>query len=132
MKKVLAEEWRAGLEISASNRVSESLHGASTDLLQVFGTISIPHAAVMGQSCTNNDHGRSKNNIVTSRKSKKTIDSKKGAYSEGTDTNLCPELRQSLTVASREYAPKHKKNMDKWMRWQFETRQRNEQTKVET
>ena len=51
---------------------------------------------------------------------------------EGMATNLCPELRQSLTEASREYAPKHKKNMEKWLRWQFETRQRNEQTKVDT
>ena len=60
------------------------------------------------------------------------INSKKGVYSEVTATNLYPELRQSLMAASREYVLKHKKNMEKWMRWQFETRQRNEHTKVET
>ena len=60
------------------------------------------------------------------------INSKKGVYSEVTATNLYPELRQSLMAASREYVLKHKKNMEKWMRWQFETRQRNQQTKVET
>ena len=46
-------------------------------------------------------------------KSKKTIDSKKGDYLEGMATNLCPELCQSLLAASREYTPKHKKNMEK-------------------
>ena len=51
---------------------------------------------------------------------------------EGTATNVCPDLRQSLTAASREYASKHKKNTEKWLRWKLETRQRNEQTKVET
>ena len=112
--------------------MSESLHGYSTDLLQVFRTISIPHAAAMGQSRTINNHGRSHKNLVTGLKSKKKIDSKKGAYSKGTGTNLCPELRQSLTAASSEYAQKHKKNTEKWLRWQFKTRQRNEQTKVET
>ena len=96
--------------------MSESRYGASTDLLKVFGTISIPHAAAMGQSRTNNDHGRAHNNLVTGRKYKKTIDSKKGAYSEGKDTMFNPELRQYLTAASREYAPNHKKNMEKWMR----------------
>ena len=131
-KKVLAEEQRASPAIYASNNVSEILHRASTDLLQIFGTISIPHAAVMGQSQTNNDHSRVQNNLVTGQNSKKIIDSKKGAYSEGTTTSLCPELRQSLTSASREYTPKHKKNMDKWMRWQLNTQQRNEHTKVDT
>ena len=51
---------------------------------------------------------------------------------EGMATNLCPKLRQSLKESSREYVPKHKKNTEKWLRWQFETRQRNEKTKVET
>ena len=132
MKKVLAEERRAVLAISASNSVSESLHGASTDFLQVLGTISIPHALAMGQSRTNNNHGNSHKNFITGRKSKKKIDSKKKAYLEGTAIHLCPELCQSLTVASRYYAPKHRKNMEKWMRWQFETCQINEQTTVET
>ena len=50
----------------------------------------------------------------------------------GTATNLCPDLRQSLTEKSREYAPNHKKNIEKWLRWQFETCQRNEQKKVDT
>ena len=86
----------------------------------------------MGQSRTKNDYGRAHNNLVTIRKSKKKIDSKKGAYLEGTATNLCPELCQSLAASSREYAPKHKKNVEKWMRWQFDTRQKNEQTKVDT
>ena len=113
MKKVSVEEQRAGLAISASNSVYESLHRASTNLLQVFGTIRIPHAAAMGQSRTNNNHGHSHKNLVTGRKTKKTIDSKEGDYSEGTATHLCPELHQSLTVTSREYAPKHKKNMGK-------------------
>ena len=126
------EERRAGLAISASNSVYEIFHRASTDLLQVFETISIPNAAAVGQSWTNNDHGRAHKKFVTGRKSKKTIDSKKGDYSKGTAKNLCPDLRKSLTEASRECAPKHKKNMEKWMRWQFETRQRNQQTKVET
>ena len=121
MEKVSAEEQRTGLAISASKSASESLHRASTDLLQVFGTISIPHAMEMGQSRTNNDHGRAHKNLVTGQKYKKMIDSKKGAYSEGTATNLCP-LRQYLMAASREYAPKHNKNMEKWMRWKFETR----------
>ena len=85
--------------------MSDILHRASTDLLQVFRAISTPHAAEMGQSWTNNYHIRADNNLVTVRKFKKTIDSKKGAYSEGTATNLCPELYQSLTAASREYAP---------------------------
>ena len=51
---------------------------------------------------------------------------------EGTSTIFCLELCQSLTAASREYAPKHKKNTKKWMFWKFETRQRNEQTNVDT
>ena len=101
-------------------------------MMQVFGTISIPHAAAMGQSRTNNNHGRSHKNLVTGRNYKKKIDSKKGAYSEGTATNLRPELRQYLTAASREYAPNHKNNMDKWLRWQFDTRQINEQTNFDT
>ena len=121
MKKVSTEERRAGLKISTSNSVSESLHGASTDLLQVFGTIRIQHAAAMGQSWTNNNHVCAHKNLVTGKNNKKTIESNKGAYSEGNATNLCPELRQSLTAASREYAPKHKKNMEKWMRWKFDT-----------
>ena len=112
--------------------MSESLHGDSTNFLQFFGTISIPHAVEMGQSRTNNYHGRAQKNLVTGQKSKNMIDSKKGAYSEGTAKNLCLELRQSLTEASRELAPNHKKNMEKWLRWQFETRQKNEQTQVET
>ena len=125
MKKVSSEGQCAGLAIHASNRVSESLHGASTDFLQVFGTISIPHAASIDQSRTNNNHGRSHKNLVKGQKYKKTIDSNKGACLEGTATFFPPELCQSLTAASREYAPKHKKNMEKWLRWQFETRQRN-------
>ena len=132
MKKVSLEEQRAGLVIHASNIVSESLHGSSTAFLQVFGTISIPHVAAMVQSRNDNDHGRAPNNFVTGRMSKKTIESKKGDYSECTATISPPELRQSLMAASREYLPKHKKNTEKWMLWQFETRQRNEQTKVET
>ena len=60
------------------------------------------------------------------------IDSNKGGYSEVTATMFCPELRQSLTEVSRECTPKHKKNMEKWLRYQFKTKQRNEQTKVET
>ena len=76
MKKVLAEERRADLVITTSNRVSESLQVVSTNFLQVFGIISIPHAAEMGQSWTKNDHGRAHKNLVTGRKSKKKIDSK--------------------------------------------------------
>ena len=83
-----------------SNSVRESLHGASTNLMQVFGAISVPHAVAMGQSRTNNDHGHAHKNLVTGRKSKKTIDSKKRDYLEGMATNLFPELLQSLTVAS--------------------------------
>ena len=90
MKKLSAEEQRSGLAISASNSVSESLHGALTDLLQFFGTISIPHAAAMGQSRTNNDHGRARKNLVTGRKSKKTVDSKNGSYLEGTAKKFVP------------------------------------------
>ena len=131
MKKLSAEEERAGLAISTSNSVSESLHGASTYLLQVFGTISVPHTAAMGQSHTNNNHSRAHNNLVTGQTSKKTIYSKKGACLEVTAKHFYPELCQSLTAASREYTPKHKKNMEKCLRWQFEARQRNEQTKVE-
>ena len=89
-------------------------------MLQVFGAISIPHAAEMGQSQTNNDHGHAQNNLVTGQKSNKTIDSKKGGYLEGTATNVCPDLHQSLTSAYREYTPKHKNNMEKWLRWKFE------------
>ena len=132
MKKVSAEERHVGFAISASNSVSEILHGASTNLLQVFRTISIPHVAEMGQPRTNNDHGCAHKHFVTGQKPKKNIDSKKGAYSEGTATIFFPELRQSLTAASREYTLKHKKNMEKWLHWKFEKRQRNEQTKVET
>ena len=132
MKKVSAEERRAGLTISKSNNVSEILHGASTNLLQVFRTISIQHAAAMGQSRTNNNQSLAHKILVTGRKSKKTIDSKKGAYLEGTATNLCPELHQSLGASSKKYALKNKKNMEKWLRWQFDTRQRNKQKKVET
>ena len=65
MQKVSMEEKHAGLAISASDIVSERLHGTSTDLLQVFGTINIPHAATMGQSRTNNNHDRSHKNLVT-------------------------------------------------------------------
>ena len=75
MKKVSEEEQRAGLAISTSNTVSVSLHGTSTDLMQVFGTISIPHATAMGQTRTNNDHGHSHKNLATDQKSKKKIDS---------------------------------------------------------
>ena len=115
MKKVSLEEQRAGLVIHASNSVSESLHGASTAFLQVFGTISIPHAASIDQSHTNNDHGRAHKNLVKGRKYKKTIDSNKGAYLEGMATFFCPELCQSLTAASKEYATKHNNNMYKWL-----------------
>ena len=107
----MAEERHAGLAISASNIVSESLHGASTNFLQVFGTISIPHAVAMVQSRTNNDHSRAHNNFVTGQKSKKNIDSKKEGYLERKAKNLCPELRQYLTAASRKYVTKHEKNM---------------------
>ena len=96
--------------------MSERLHGASTNLLQVIGTISIPHAAAMGQSRKNNNHGRAYNNLVTGRNYKNTIDSKKGAYSGDTAKFFCLELRQSLTETSREYATKHNKNMEKWVR----------------
>ena len=81
----------------------------STDLLQVFGTIIIPHATAMCQSRTKNDNGRVHKTLVTGQNSKKTIDSKKGVYLEGTATIFCPELRLSLPAASREYVPKHKK-----------------------
>ena len=111
MKKVLEEERRVGLAIYASNSVSERLHGASTDFLQVFGTTSIPHAAAIGQSRNNNDSGRAHKNLVIGQNSKKNIDSKKGAYSEGPATIVFPELRQSLAAESREYALKHKKKM---------------------
>ena len=84
------------------------------------------------QSRTNNNHSCAYNTLIIGQKSKKKIDSKKKAYLEGTAIHLCPELCQSLTVASRYYAPKHRKNMEKWMRWQFETWQINEQTTVET
>ena len=82
----------------------------------------IPHAATMGQSRTSNYYGHSHKTLVTSRKSKKKIDYKKGAYLEGTVTNLCLELCKSLRAASRKYAPKHKKNMEKLIRWQLDTR----------
>ena len=65
MNKVLSEEWRSGLAISASNRVSEILYRASTDLLQVYGTINIPHTVAMGRSRTKNDHGCAYKNLVT-------------------------------------------------------------------
>ena len=68
MKKVSVEERCAVLVISASNSVSESLHGASTDLLQVFVTISIPYAAAMGKSRTNKYHVSAHNNLVTGQK----------------------------------------------------------------
>ena len=84
------------------------------------------------QSRTNNNHSCAYNTLIIGQKSKKKIDSKKGAYLEGTASHLCPELRQSLSAASMEYAPKHKNNMEKWMRWKFKTQQRNEQTKVDT
>ena len=45
LKKVSRAERNASLSLSASNSVSESLHGASTDVLTAFGTISIPNAA---------------------------------------------------------------------------------------
>ena len=86
MKKVSSEQQRASLTTPASNSVSESLHKASTDFLQVLGTISIPHAASMGRSRTSNDHGHAHKNLVKGRKSKRTIDSKKGAYLEGMAT----------------------------------------------
>ena len=111
MNKVLAEEQHVGLAIYASNSVSERLHGASTDLLQIFGTTSIPHTAAMGQSRNNNKTGRVHKNLVTGQNPKKKIDSKKGAYSEGPTTIVFPELRQSLAAESREYALKHKKKM---------------------
>ena len=82
-------------------------------MLKVFGTISIPHATAIGQSQTNNNQSCAHNNLVTGQNSKKTIDSEKGAYSEGTVTNLFPELHLSQTAASREYTPKHKKNTEK-------------------
>ena len=70
--------------------------------------------------------------MVTVLKSKKNVDYKKGAYLEGTTKNLCPDLCQSLAAASKEYALKHKKNTDKWRCWKFDTRQRNEQTNIDT
>ena len=128
----MEEERRAGIAISASNIVSESIHASSINLLQFFGTIRTTHAVAMGQSHTNSNDSRAHNNLVTIRKSKKTIESKKGAYLEGTSTNFCSELRQSLEAASMEYSPKHKKNMEKWLRWKLETRKKNEHTNIET
>ena len=55
-------EMNASLSLSASNIVSKSLHGASTDVLIAFGTISIPNTVRLGQSRTNNDHGRGHKN----------------------------------------------------------------------
>ena len=65
MKKVSTKERRDGLTLFASNSVSEILHGALTDFLQVSETISIPHAAAMGQSSTNNDHVHDHKKLVT-------------------------------------------------------------------
>ena len=50
IKKVSRADRNASLNVLASNSVSESLYGASTDILVAFGTISIPNAAGIGQS----------------------------------------------------------------------------------
>ena len=73
IRKVSRAERNATLNLSASNSVSESLHGALTGVLIAFGTIIIPNAAGLGQSQTNNDHGRGHKNLVSGHKSKTPV-----------------------------------------------------------
>ena len=80
IKQVLRAERNAGFNVSASNSVSASLHGTSTDVLVAFGTISIPNAMELGQSGTNNDHCRSHKKFVSGRKAKTASESRTGVY----------------------------------------------------
>ena len=124
IKKISRAERNASLNVSASNSVSESLHGASTGVLIVFGTISIPNAAGLGQSRTNTDHGRSHKNLVSGCKQKTPGESRTGAYADGSATNLDPLLRQSLTKVSQTRAEQHTNEIKGWMEFQYETHQR--------
>ena len=122
--KISPEERQAGLGVAASNSFSESLHGASTEALILHGTVRIDHAAGVGQTRCNNDHGRAHQTLVTGRAStkedaKKSI-AKSGAFREGTMIGLCDELRQSLIQASKEQAPAHRKMIAVFIKDQFE------------
>ena len=131
IKKVSRAERNTGLNVFASNIVSESLHGASTNVLVAFGTIIIPNVAGIGQLRTNNDHGRSHKNIVSGRKAKTASESRNGAYVDDAATLLDLQLCRSLTATSRDRADQHKKEMKGWTQFQFGTRQRKEQVKMD-
>ena len=122
LNKLSRAERNASLSLSKSNSVSESLHIASTDVLITFRTISIPNATGLGQSRTNNEHGRGHTNFVLDQKPKTPSESRTGAYVNGSATNLDPLLRRSLTKASKERAEQHTIEMKGWMEFQFETR----------
>ena len=68
LRNMSMEDRKAGLGMAASNGVSESLHAAATDMLQVFGTIDMARVGAIGQSRFNNDYGRAHKTLVTGRK----------------------------------------------------------------
>ena len=72
MSLVTEEERADGLGIDASNSVSESVHAASIDMLELFGTIRMDYCAAIGQSRFNNDFGRAHKNNVSGRRSTST------------------------------------------------------------
>ena len=49
----------------------------------------------------------------------------------GSKFDLPPQLQETLLVHSKEFAPVHKKRMDQWLKFQFETRQQAKQMKME-
>ena len=48
----------------------------------------------------------------------------------GSKFDLPPELQETLIIHAKEFAPVHKKRMNKWLECQFEARQRAEEIKM--
>ena len=115
--------------IDASNRISESLHVASTDMLQVFGTIPVDHCTAIGMTRSNNDFGRAHKNLVHGRKSKsnKADNQSNSGNTVGYFHCISANAQKSLIRFVKKHAKHQRQYFDQYLTKQFELRQENEE-----
>ena len=105
MNKVSEKERKDGLGVSASNCISESLHGMVTQDKQMFGTIDIQHSAAGGHARSINLFGRGEEELVKGNKRKNEQEVKE----EGGFYQLPKELAETAIITAKIKREEHRK-----------------------